>query len=241
MSNTFAVGDRVVVESTYGDLYDGDYPNIHLGMVGTVEDTPDSEGDAWVIWDSLGHGQYAHVDGLLRVDDLDTLAAERSGLQVGDVVVIESNITTWAGTFEEGGLGSALIGHTGTVCSVEGDEVTVDVDDPAHLYYDLHRDSFLKVADLDRLAAERAPSFTDFTDGPLLEWERELLYGPTEVTANAAEGNGEDHSLAEEGDADPADTRRAALKEAAELLGAYGYAGRDLVTLADYILTGDIR
>lgn len=66
---------------------------------------------------------------------------------VGDEVVIESNLLP---DYVEGALGSNIIGIRGRVTAIHGgDEIT-------GCGHRLHRDSFVKVDDLDRLAEERS-------------------------------------------------------------------------------------
>lgn len=70
-----------------------------------------------------------------------------SPLTVGDEVVIESNVLP---SGEEGWLGSQIIGETGVVEDVTDQYVYA-------AGYELAPESFVKVSDLDALAAERAP------------------------------------------------------------------------------------
>lgn len=78
-SRPLAVGDRVVVEST---VYSGDYSTepygITIGLEGIVSDpTEDIDGDILVDFEGADT-RFVAVDAVLRVDDLDAIAAMRS-------------------------------------------------------------------------------------------------------------------------------------------------------------------
>jgi len=151
---TFSPGDVVVVESPVFILAGAvmehprstsTYSRPQVGDVLTVTRRLASYGgNAYTFKETV---YVVDGAGLLPVDDLDTLAEERR-LEVGDRVVIESNLLDYA---TEGGLGGEIIGREGKVTHVDGAHAE------ACGFY-LHRDSLLKVADLPRLAEERAPA-----------------------------------------------------------------------------------
>lgn len=100
---TFQSGDRVVVESPVympDRLYNAEEDThgvVHVGAMGDIDGGPDSDGDYLVEIDGASGPYYVAAEGLLLVDDLDALAAERAPIKVGDRVVIERAIWRTSG------------------------------------------------------------------------------------------------------------------------------------------------
>lgn len=95
-SRPLGVGDRVVVESA---VYSVDYATepygIGVGLEGTVSDaTPDYDNDILVEFDGEVGTRYIAVDAVLRVDDLDAIAAMRSA-EPAVVVDTEPETKDW--------------------------------------------------------------------------------------------------------------------------------------------------
>lgn len=103
-AHTLKVGDRVVVESPVycRERYTHATDYITAGDTGTVTSEADNQGDVEVAFEHLHYEEYVSEAGVLKIDDLDHLAAERAPSTTLGTVTVRLDVRVFVGDVEIG-------------------------------------------------------------------------------------------------------------------------------------------